>query len=362
MMTTLVAPLVEAVLAKDLPATRRLLDDRADANVRDPHSGLTALMIACGRSQPEIVGALLDAGADVHVLDSRAGATALHKTCQGGSLECARMLVNAGAFVDAQCVSTGHTPLVEAIWFKHPDIVEFLLDQGAGLKIDTHYGFTLRQHIDYALSVNEIGRELLVESDAAVRARQQADNAHLEAQPLMAAVLEGSAAFREGDQAGIEQATLRVKQLVDEGAEIDARYPILNGFNDDHTPLLVACRDGLKEIAVALLEAGADVNATEPTFGAVPLHKAVYNGHDEITDILVQQATIDLDFQGATNGYTPLLDAIWHGFAACTSILIEAGARLDLAGHDGATPLELAAQNFGAGHEITRTIRARTET
>ena len=46
--------------------------------------------------------------------------------------------------------------------------------------------------------------------------------------------------------------------------------------------------------------AGADVNAIEPCFQAVPLHKAVYNGHADITRLLVAHRGIDLDFQGGT--------------------------------------------------------------
>jgi len=335
--------LLSAVQNNDQVGVRSLIEGNANPNARDPKSGLTLLMIAAGQSQPAIVRALLDAGADPLTADTHAGGTALHKACQGGSLECARLLVEAGAFVDAQCVSTGHTPLIEAIWFKHPDIAKYLLDQGAGLKIDTHYGFTLRQHLDYALNVNEIGRELLVESDEAVRARQARDSEEIDKQLLMAAVQAGD--------------LNRVKTLLAVGVEVDERYPILNGFDDAHTPLLVACRDGHTEIVTELLNAGADVNATEPTFGAVPLHKAVYNGHDDITAILVRQPNIALDFQGYTNGYTALLDAIWHGFEECSLILIRAGARLDLMGHDGKTAAQLAEEIFGDDHEITQEIR-----
>ena len=137
---------------------------------------------------------------------------------------------------------------------------------------------------------------------------------------------------------------------------------MLNGFNDDHTPLLVACRDGHGAIAEVLLAAGADVNAIEPTFGAVPLHKATYNGHTDIAALLARQPGVNLDFQGPSNGYTPLHDAIWHGFDACARVLVEAGARLDLLGHDGKTPLDLARETFGDGHAITDLIRDRAAT
>jgi uncharacterized protein len=171
------------------------------------------------------------------------------------------------------------------------------------------------------------------------------DEQQIAGQRLMAAVTNGDADA--------------VRRLIAEGAPIDERYPYVNGFNDAHTPLLVAARDGHTEIARLLLEAGADVNATEPTFGAVPLHKAVYNGHLDLTRMIAWWPGVNINFQGATNGYTPLHDALWHGYEECARIVLAAGAALDLVGHDGKTPLDLAIEVFGTDHRLTGEIRAR---
>ena len=50
---------------------------------------------------------------------------------------------------------------------------------------------------------------------------------------------------------------------------------------DGYTPLLVAARDGYKEIVEMLLGAGADVNKTDRD-GSTPLDRAIKNKHDEI--------------------------------------------------------------------------------
>jgi ankyrin repeat protein/ketosteroid isomerase-like protein/muconolactone delta-isomerase len=334
--------LIRAAKDNQLHEAQLVLPFGCDPNTVDPDTGETVLMIAAGRGYSDIVRSLIDAGADVNGVDRRAGATPLHKAAQGGHLEIVRILTEAGAFINAQCASTGHTPLVEAIWFKCPDIVGFLLARGAGLAIDTHYGFSLRQHLDYALQVNVRGRELIEQADRAVAARRQSDAERIHKQRLMAAV----------KSAGMDQ----VKSLLAQGVSVDERYPIVNGFDDDHTPLLVACRDGHSDIARELLRAGANVNAVEPTFGAVPLHKAVYNGHADIAQILVQQPGININFQGYTNGYTPLLDSIWHGYQDCAMVLLDAGARSDLVGHDGLTPLALARDVFGPDHQVTRRL------
>ena len=337
--------LISAVQDNNFPEVQRLLAAGANPNTRDSESGLTVLMMATGQANTLITQLLLESGADVFAIDSLAGASALHKACQGGSVEVVRLLVEAGAFVDSVVATTGHTPLIEALWFKWPAIVEYLLEKGAGLNINTHYGFSLKDHLQYAVNVNVIGRDKLLKAEAMLSEREQSDNDKIHNQKLMAAVIQND--------------FVSVKQLIQLGVNIDERYPILNGFNDDHTPLLVAARDGHTEIVAELLKAGADVNAVEPTFGAVPLHKAVYNGHADITKILVEQPDVNINFQGATNGYTPLHDALWHGYADCSEILINAGAKLDLKGHDGKTSLTLAIEVFGSNHQIVKLIQAK---
>lgn len=335
--------LVAACWAGDEQLVGELLRFGADVDHRDPGSGLTPLMIAAGTANPGLTRLLLDAGADVWTADSGAGATALHKACQGGSLEVARALVEAGAFVDAVAPTTGHTPLMDALWFKFPEVAKYLLEQGAGLNLSTHYGFSLREHFEFELNVNTIGKDRLLLAEQYLKDRTASDEARVAGHQLMAAVTEGDVDAVRGLLAG--------------GAAVDERFPHVNGFNDAHTPLLVASRDGHEEIARLLLEAGADVNATEPTFGAVPLHKAVYNGHVGLTRMIAGWPGVDLDFQGATNGYTPLHDSIWHGYEECARVVLAAGASTDLVGHDGKTPLDLATEVFGADHPFTQLLR-----
>jgi ankyrin repeat protein/ketosteroid isomerase-like protein len=325
--------LISAVLNDDIEKLRWLLEVGADPNTKDPQTGLNVLMLAACKGTPHSVALLLEHAADVNVTDERAGSTALHKACQGGNVDVCRKLLDAGAFVDSVSSTTGHTPLMEALWFKHPNIVQHLLERGAGLQLCTHYGFSLDQHLAFQLSVNTNDPDPLLSSEQMIKDRKQSDQQKINCQILMAAVVSGNSSL--------------VKELLAAGAHVDERYPIVNSFNDYHTPLLVACRDGHLEIAQELIRSGADVNAVELTFGAVPLHKAVYNGHVEITSLLVQQPEINLNFQGATNGYTPLHDALWHGFSDCAKVLVEAGARLDLRGHDSKLPVDIAIDLFG---------------
>jgi len=337
-----VSRLMHAICAGGPGAALELLRrDTAELDRKGP-DGLTPLMAAAGRGQLAVVDALIQAGADIHARDDRAGASALHKACQGGSVAVAAALLKAGAGVNERVTATGHSPLVEAAWFAWPDVVGLLLEHDAILDLPTHYGFTLEQHLEYAIRVNP-NPEPFRDIAARVARRREQDAAKKQAATLANAVLAGD--------------ETRVAALLAAGADLEARLPATGSFDDQHTALLLAAREGRAQMVGALVVAGADVNAVEPTFGAVPLHKATYNGHTEITRILAAAPGIDLDFRGYTNGYTPLLDALWHGFAECAHVLLDAGADWRLVGHDGLTSVQLAEQRLGAQHALTQRLR-----
>jgi uncharacterized protein len=340
------ARLVDAVRQADLPRIENLLHVGANVDAVDAETGMPVLAIAAGLGHEDVLRRLIERGADVFATD-RIGASALHKACQDGSLANVKLLVESGALLDQQTATTGHTPLIEAMWFTWPEVVAYLLDQDAGLAMRTHYGFSIDDHLDYALKVNPDEQEQLKQIQALLAKRRARDQERQAGQKLMAAVIADDLAA--------------VKQLIADGADLHERAPHLNGFNDGHTPLHVAARDGHTAIVKELLAAGADVNAVEPTFGAVPLHKATYNGHGEITGMLARQPGVNLDYPGPSNGYTPLLDALWHGFDECARVLIEAGARLDWRGHDGADALALAREVLGERHNITKLIEDKLQ-
>ena len=144
------------------------------------------------------------------------------------------------------------------------------------------------------------------------------------------------------------------------GADVNERFPLVNGFNDGHTPLHVGSRDGTPEIVAPAARRPAPTS-TQSSPASRPCRSTRRSTTATPTSpaLLVAHPGIDLDFQGGTNGYTGLHDSLWHGYADCADILVEAGARLDLRGHDGKTPLDLATDVLGADHAVTAKIRAR---
>ena len=340
------ARLIRAVRAGAVDEVRGLLTQGASPNASDADSGLTAVMFAAGAGAQDLMAELVGAGALVNTIDQRAGASALHKACQGGHLATVRLLIEAGALIDLQTTSTGHTPLVEAIWFASDQVVDHLLRQGARIELVTHYGFSIDDHITYALKVNQgqAAHDSLTRIRSLIEERRDHDQAEQKGAALISAVLARDLAA--------------VRAELSTGAPVDRRYPVVGSFNDGHTALLVAAREGLAEIVATLIDAGADVNAVEPVFGAVPLHKGTYNGHLEVVRLLVKAPRINLDYCGPSNGYTPLHDSLWHGFRTTAEALIDGGARLDIVGYDGKLPRDLAIQSFGPQDPIVARLPA----
>ncbi|MDC7786623.1 ankyrin repeat domain-containing protein [Rhodoplanes sp. TEM] len=336
--------LVRAVRFGTAAGVRAVLAAGQNPDRPDPASGLTPLMFAAGLGDTDKIAALLAAGALTDALDRKAGTAALHKACQGAHTEAARLLIEAGASVDLQATSTGHTPLFEAIWFKADDIVALLLDRSCRLTPTTYYGFTLAEHLAYAKRVSQGAGDAdkLARIEDLIAQRRARDAAAQDEAGLIRAV-----------QAGDVTA---LRDVLAAGAAVDRRWPVVGGFDDGHTALLVAARDGHTDMVRLLIEAGADVNAVEPVFGAVPLHKATYNGHLDITRQLAAAKGVALDYQGPSNGYTPLHDALWHGFADCASVLVDAGARTDIVAWDGKRPLDLAREKLGPDHPLTKRL------
>jgi ankyrin repeat protein len=66
--------------------------------------------------------------------------------------------------------------------------------------------------------------------------------------------------------------------------ELDVNEP-LECYN--HTPLKTAIRGGQKEIAILLIEKGADIDQKAGENGNSPLHDAAVCGYEKIVDVLL---------------------------------------------------------------------------
>ena len=229
----------------------------AGANVRATTrlGDYTPLFLAARGGYSDVVKVLLAAGADVKARTSN-GTTALMMAAASGDTRTLTSLVENGAEIDATDTARGETPLMFAAGYNRVDAVKWLLSKGANHKATTKV-------MDlFALTAPE--EENMTRQNAA-------------------------AAARPADVAGATRAY---------------RYNELISSQGGLTALLFAARQGYTETAMALLDAGADVNQPNAGDKTTPLLMAIINGHFDLALQLIDRGA-DVN-AAAFNGVAPL--------------------------------------------------------
>jgi uncharacterized protein len=113
----------------------------------------------------------------------------------------------------------------------------------------------------------------------------------------------------------------------------------LNPITDDgETPLMMAVFKGQTELAVQMIERGADVNKP----GWTPLHYAATAGNVQLINVLLENhAYIDAE---SPNKTTPLMMAAHYGTPGAVKLLLEEGADPSLKNDQGLTAIDFALQ------------------
>ncbi len=134
----------------------------------------------------------------------------------------------------------------------------------------------------------------------------------------------------------------QVRKLLAEGADANARNA------DGATALMLAAHAGHLDIVRALIDAGADVHATDE-LGWAPLMKAVYNaeqdrGFADVVQVLIE-AGADVEAR-ITYGIRPLMLAAGYGETAVVETLLRAGADVLARNDGGLTALMMVKEKF----------------
>jgi ankyrin repeat protein len=119
-----------------------------------------------------------------------------------------------------------------------------------------------------------------------------------------------------------------------------------DGFTALHYPAFFGVGDAAAS-SRALIAAGADVNARSANpFSVLPIHSATAGNHDDVVAVLID-AGADVNAT-QRHGWTPLHGAAHNGSLASVERLLAAGADPAARNDDGTSAIELAQ---AAGHE-----------
>jgi ankyrin repeat protein len=134
-----------------------------------------------------------------------------------------------------------------------------------------------------------------------------------------------------GDDPGL------VKMLLSHGAKLDATD------KDALTPLAIAAQNGKLKSTLALIDAGADVNAPVAKGGYTPLMLAALSGSSDIvTSLIAHGARVNATNAG---GVTALMIAAAGNRTTIAGLLLKSGADLNARSEDGRSALSIAHAN-----------------
>jgi ankyrin repeat protein len=264
--------IVDAAQARDTAAAFALLSENVDVNQRAA-DGTTALLWAVYHDEAALIDRLLQAGADV-TLANEYGATAMSEAAVRGNAAVIEKLLDAGADADSPNPE-GQTALMIVARSSNVAAAELLIARGADVNAaEQRKGQTALMWAAAQSQPQMIGVLLAHGADVNARSKEHEWERHVTAEP-------------------------RTKNMPS------------GGF----TPLLYAARQGCRDCAERLLDAGADIDMTDPD-GITPLLSALLNAHFDTARLLVERgANVNKwDWWGRTPLYSAVdYNTIPHG-------------------------------------------------
>ncbi|KAH9015126.1 ankyrin repeat-containing domain protein [Lactarius deliciosus] len=360
---------------------------------------LTPMHMAAERGLPEIAQMLFEHGADADIRDNY-GSAPLHRVsarvmneAKGRRTILARLLVVNGADVNAQD-RDGMTPLHCASQHGEPEIAQLLLDHGANAHAEDIQGRNPLHEVSrrrrfgngsdeyirpasllidaYRLreALNVTVARLLLEHGVDVNSidKDHATPLHLASSYgmlEMARLLLDHGANANAENVSGQTPLHLVSQSEDfshENPDV-ARLFLELGMNVNKqdktqaTPLHFACSHGNFNIALALLDHGAEVNARNadgqtPLLHPTPVSSNLFGLEDPRVAQLMLERGADANARDKDQA-TPLHLASYQAMPVTVQVLLEHGAEADARNADGQTPLHQVSKNSYDSHVVT---------
>ena len=276
--------------------------------------GYTPLHVAARAGHGAVVLRLLEAGADPNARTTNSGVTALHLAAGAtGGRSAVAALLDHGADPNAQEGSAGQTPLIFAAAANRADAVTALLTAGADPGIATAEVDVLPT-LALDREANRRFREMI--GAPPQRMGMYGFRVDPDAEPLgepsPADVQAAVRAQRDFLRSGYDVGEANPHSLGRVGPDYPGgpdlvRPPyreVLVGRTGALTALLHAARDGHVEAATALLDGGADLDQVSAD-GTSPLLMATLNGQFDLALVLIERGA-NPDLGTSTDGVTPI--------------------------------------------------------
>jgi uncharacterized protein len=287
-----------AAMRGDADEARMLIFAGARLDAATRNGNYTPLHLAARAGKPAVVNALLQAGAAPNVVTTSGGATPLHLAAAQGNVESITALVDKGAAVNARETAFGQTPLMWAAAYDRPAAIKVLASHGADLKATSKIeNVPQRDSIDRAalqLRSRRAAALKSAEAPAPVGGRGRAGGDPMTPiSPTGPRGGGGGGGSVGGGGAGGYGAGGPAPQTAADSQRLLAgrglSFGELVGNKGGLTALLFAAREGNIDCAVALLQAGADIN--EPSAGdhSTPLLLATINSQFDVAKMLLDR-------------------------------------------------------------------------
>ena len=323
------SPLADAAMRGDKDAVKKLIKEGADIGVPQG-DGMTALHWAADHGDADMAQQLIYAGANVSAVTRIGLYTPLHLAAKAGNPEVVKALIAGGADVNAKADPSGATPMHMAALAGSADIINLLADAKADVNAKEHEWE--QTPVIFAASQNRAAAVTALlkrgaNPDAQTKtidvSKQSAlDRAAVERQRKVIEGFVGKDSNARPTPAQLQAAIEASRELLKSGKipPPDPNAPPARGFNPEEinppvsskggmTALLHAARQGYIEAAKALLDGGADINKPQKGDETSPLLTAVINGEFDMAMFLIERGA-NPNLAAANNGVAPLWAAV----------------------------------------------------
>jgi len=279
-------PIFEAIRNGKIEMVRLLVSKGAKINILNSR-GQAPIHYAADRGEKEILEILIENGANINIqttkrLRTYIGCTPLHWAVLKGNKEIIDILLRNGADINIQTAYPEYTPLHLAVKSGNKDIVMFLLSKGADINMVDASRCTPS---DYA-KTDEL--KTLLELRGGLKTSDLLDAIKEENLGKIKEILRRIPSFAKAGtefKSAIEKNNIQIVSLF-----LQAGFDVNGTIGQRNSPLEVALGYKINtEIAMLLIEHGANVNVLEEYSQETVLHKAIRKRDIELVRAIIQK-------------------------------------------------------------------------